>query len=374
VFLEVEDFLKTLYLEKYLKMTEELFELGKEYPPPEEEAQIDRLVAGSKLAMERKPHPPMLRDQHPKSHGCVKGQLIVEANIPEVMKVGVFKDPKTYDLWIRFSNGSSSNSQGQLQSDTIGDVRGMAIKLLNVEGKKVIEDPAHAGEQDFILINSPTFFIRDVQGYMDFFPVVQAIKEGKIILKPGEPPQVPESFQAQFKAVAEANVFKLVEKIKAKSTNSLLEITYWSATPYKLGDRAMKFSVVPNFTGESFNPVTAANKDNYLREAMTKQLATQGTTFDFKVQLQTDAAKMPVEDPTVEWNEQESPFVKVATIQIPQQNFNTGERKQFDEQQSFSPWHTLPEQQPLGGVNRARKRIYQELSQFRNEMNQSKNV
>jgi hypothetical protein len=87
--------------------------------------------------------------------------------------------------------------------------------------------------------------------------------------------------------------------------------------------------------------------------------------------LQVAPVTMPVEDPTVNWSEQESSFVTVATIRIPQQDFNTDERKQFDEQQSFSPWHTLPEQQPLGGVNRARKRIYTELAQFRNEMNQS---
>ncbi len=80
---------------------------------------------------------------------------------------------------------------------------------------------------------------------------------------------------------------------------------------------------------------------------------------------------LPVEDPTVEWDEQESPYVKVATIRIPSQNFNTEERKQFDEKQSFSPWHTLPEHQPLGGVNRARKRIYGELAKFRNDRNQS---
>ncbi len=350
-------------------MKEEPLELGKEYPPPEEEAQIDRLVAISKRSMGNKPHPPMFRDQHPKSHGCVKGEFVVEANIPEVMKVGVFKEPKNYDIWIRFSNGSSSDSKGQLQSDTVGDVRGMAIKLMNVEGEKVIDDPQHQGEQDFVLINNSTFFIRDVRGYMDFFPVLGAIRKGEIILKPGEPPQVPEALQAQFKAVAYA--FPLLGKIRAKSTPSPLEITYWSATPYKLGDRAMKIAAVPNFTGESFNPETASDKDNYLREAMTKQLASQDTTFDFKVQLQTDAAKMPVEDPTVEWDEKESPFVKVATIQIPQQDFNTEERRQFDETQAFSPWHTLPEQRPLGGVNRARKRIYTELAQFRNSMNQS---
>jgi hypothetical protein len=129
--------------------------------------------------------------------------------------------------------------------------------------------------------------------------------------------------------------------------------------------------VVPHAIGESFNPENAADKSNYLREAMTQHLASQEACFDFKIQLQTDAVKMPVEDPTVEWDEQKSPYVKVATIKIPPQNFNTEERKRLDEKQSFSPWHTLPEHQPLGGVNRARKRIYGELAKFRNDMNQS---
>jgi hypothetical protein len=76
------------------------------------------------------------------------------------------------------------------------------------------------------------------------------------------------------------------------------------ATPYKLGNQAIKFSVVPHATGESFNPENAADKSNYLREAMTQHLASKDACFDFKIQLQTDAVKMPVEDPTIEWNEQ----------------------------------------------------------------------
>jgi catalase len=286
------------------------------------------------------------------------------------MKVGVFKESKTYPIWMRFSNSGSDRDPktGDFLPDTVGDARGMAIKLMNVEGEMVLDAPDHKGEQDFVLINNPTFFIRDVQGYIDFFPVVKAIREGKIIFKPGEPPQVPTELQAQFQAVAEA--FPILQKIRSNVTNSPLEITYWSATPYKLGNQAIKFSVVPHATGEGFNPENAADKSNYLREAMTKHLASKDAYFDFKIQLQTDAIKMPVEDPTGEWNEQESPYIKVATIKIPAQNFNTEERQQFDENQSFSPWHTLPEHQPLGGVNRARKRIYGELAKFRNEMNQ----
>lgn len=352
-------------------MAEAPLELGKEYPPQGEEAQIEQILTISKLSMQHKPHPPMLRDQHPKSHGYVQGELIVEEDIPENMKVGVFKEPKIYPTWIRFSNGGSDRDPKtrDFVPDTVGDVRGMAIKLMNVEGEMVLPDSEHKGEQDFVLMNNSTFFIRDIQGYIDFFPVVRAIREGKIILKPGEPPQVPAELQAKFQAVAYA--LPILQKIKEKLTTSPLEIPYWSATPYKLGNQAVKFSVVPDATDERFNPENAADKSNYLREAMTKHLASKDAYFDFKVQLQTNAAKMPVEDPTVEWDEQESPYVKVATIRIPSQNFNTEERKCFDEKQSFSPWHTLPEHQPLGGVNRARKRIYGELAKFRKDINQS---
>ena len=352
-------------------MAEVPLELGKEYPPQGEEAQIEQILTISKLSMQHKPHPPMLRDQHPKSHGCVEGELIVEEDIPENMKVGIFKESKTYPIWIRFSNGGSERDPktGDFLPDTVGDVRGMAIKLIDVEGEMAIADPEHKGEQDFVLMNNPTFFIRDVQGYIDFSPVVKAIREGKIIFKSGEPPQVPAELQAKFQAVA--YVFPMLQKIKAKLTTNPLEITYWSATPYKFGNQAVKFSVVPRATGEKFNLENAADKSNYLREAMTNHLSSKDAYFDFKIQRQTDAVKMPVEDPTVEWDEQESPYVKVATIRIPSQNFNTEERKRLDEKQSFSPWHTLLEHQPLGGVNRARKRIYGELAKFRNDRNQS---
>ncbi|MBW4458497.1 MAG: hypothetical protein KME55_41280 [Nostoc indistinguendum CM1-VF10] len=231
-----------------------------------------------------------------------------------------------------------------------------------------IDDPSHQGEQDFVLINNSTFFIRDVQGYIDFFPVRKAIQEGKITFnQDGTPNNLPDDLQVQFRAIAYA--LQLVQKIRARPTSSPLEITYWSATPYRMGNHAIKFSVVPHTIGQSFNPESAIDKSNYLREAMTKHLASKDAYFDFKIQLQTDASKMPIEDPIVAWDEQESPYIKVATIKIPRQDFNTEERKQLDEKQSFSPWHSLLEHQPLGGVNRARK-IYIELANIRNKINQ----
>ena len=354
--------------EARITMTEASLELGKEDPPKGEELLIEKILTNSQRSMEHKPHPPTLRDQHPKSHGYVEGEFTVEENIPDDFKVGVFTRPKTYPVWIRFSNGGSDRDQaGNFLPDTVGDVRGMAIKLIGVEGAMAITDPAHQQEQDFILMNNPTFFLRDVQGYIDFAPVRKAITEKKITFNPDHTPNVPDELQAQFRTIAYA--LTLVEKIRAKSVPSPLEIAYWSATPYRFGKTAMKFSVVPHPTGESFNPETASDKNHYLREAMTKYLASNDAYFDFKIQLQKDAVTMPIEDPTTEWKEQGSPFVKVATIKIPRQDFNTTDRKQLDEKQSFSPWHALLEHQPLGGVNRARK-IYVELAKIRNKINQ----
>lgn len=91
-------------------MAEAQLELGKEYPPQGEEAQIEQILTISKLSMQHQPHPPMVRGQHPKSHGYVQGEFIVEADIPVNMKVGVFKGSKTYPIWIRFSNGGSDRS------------------------------------------------------------------------------------------------------------------------------------------------------------------------------------------------------------------------------------------------------------------------
>ena len=57
--------------------------------------------------------------------------------------------------------------------------------------------------------------------------------------------------------------------------------------------------------------------DDYLKQAMVKQLAAGEAVFDFAVQFQTDPDAMPIEDPGIAWDEKVSPFLKVATLTIP---------------------------------------------------------
>jgi hypothetical protein len=61
--------------------------------------------------------------------------------------------------------------------------------------------------------------------------------------------------------------------------------------------------------------------------------------------------------------------VPAAVLRIPKQTFDSPEQLAFARVLSYNPWHCIPEHRPLGNVNRARKRLYYELSRLRQRMN-----
>ena len=56
--------------------------------------------------------------------------------MPKNLAKGIFVPDKTYSAWIRFSNASGDATQ----ADDKKDARGMAIKILGVSGKKILEN------------------------------------------------------------------------------------------------------------------------------------------------------------------------------------------------------------------------------------------
>ena len=113
---------------------------------------------------------------------------------------------------------------------------------------------------------------------------------------------------------------------------------------------------------------------NFLREVMAGLLDQRDACFDFMVQPQIDPITMPVEDAAVEWSEQASPFVKVATIHIPSQQFRSAAQDAFCENLSINPWHALPEHRPLGGINRIRRAVYENISAYRHARNDAPRI
>lgn len=313
-------------------------------PPGEAEFTADLAARLKAKIIKDNPTGIMRRDAHPKMHGVVKAEFIIEPNLPSELRVGVFKEPKTYKAWIRFSN-----QDGSINPDKGGDIRGMAIKLMGVPGEKVLEQEKDEQTQDFIVISTNVFVTKDVE---EFDTLIKSMT-GSIFAKIW-------FFLTHWRV--SLNLYKSMIKFA-----NPLQIRYFSTTPYLFGTSAVKYSAIPHI--ETPDTIPSDPSDDYLRLAMMKQLKSGEARFDFSVQLQTDAETMPIEDPGHEWSEIISPFCKVATIRILQQEFDSEKQREFGENLSFSPWHALPEHRPLGGINRARKVVYRIISMFRHEYN-----
>lgn len=321
--------------------------LATEYPPKGEKEATQNIIALLKERLEKDYPAPKrtLRDAHPKQHGLVRAKFIVSENIAKELKVGIFKSPATYDAWVRISNLSGGG-----KPDIKKDSRGLAIKILNVPGTKILESSKNAATQDFVFMSTDHFVTKDVEGFAN---LLKAINGGKI------------KTLAYF--ATHLKLLKLFNSVNIQVAN-LLELEWGSTTPYLYGDRAVKYALIPHKKADSSLPKNNPSA-NYLRERMIKDLSQGSVSFDFCIQVQTNAETMPIEDPTVVWSKAKSPFIKVATLEIVQQTFDSQAQQLYGDALSFSPWHSLPEHRPLGGINRGRKAIYQTMSQFRHKRN-----
>ena len=291
------------------------------------------------------------RDEHTKSHGCVKAVFTIEPNIPEDLRQGLFAQPGSYQSMVRFSNSSPDSEAPDIDKDG----RGFALKLYGVSGERLSPDAAEPAEQDFILLSVPYFFINAAK---DYAHVIDVKDNGTKLQE-----------------------LELVETIGLQGTKNIsdffsaqignpLEQRYYSAVSYRLGmgdDRiAAKYSVKQ--CSPIFTPIPDNPDRNYLRNALAATLEKGGSCLEFMVQKKV-GDKMSVEDSLNEWSEDVSPFVTVAKIQIPQQVFNTAKQNTECEAMSFDPWHSLAAHKPLGSVNRVRYVVYQGISDMRHRMN-----
>ena len=316
---------------------------------PGEQAHIDSLISQLRAKMERDYGAGrMQRDAHPKMHGCVRAEFVVDANLPPELAIGIFREPRSYPAWARLSNGS-----GEAAADYKGDVRGIAVKLMGVEGEKLLPRDPHGTTHDLILISISRFITRDIG---EFDGLVTAIVGGPLHVS---------WFMLTHPQVA----VKLRGSLKRFSNP--LNIRYFSVLPFLLGSRAVKYCLTPRIPDRAVPQADPGY--NYLKDAMVATLATPASgdaVFDFGIQFQTDERTMPIEDASVDWDEAVSPFHKVGTLTIPAQVFDTPERREFGDNLSFDPWRCLPEHRPLGGINRARLQVYEALSKFRFRRNE----
>ena len=234
----------------------------------------------------------------------------------------------------------------------------MAIKLLGVKGKKLVDDGPDSSTADFVTISYDVFLTKDVA---EMYTFMQAFFKGKLNM-----------FWYMFNPLnSHLRVFWNYIT-SAKKATSPLDIQYYSMTPYLFGTKAVKYSAKPWSHIPSTIPPHPT--ENFLRDALQRHLAKEPIHFDFMVQFRTDPSRMPIEDAGKRWSQKLSPFIKVATVVIPPQEFETAQKMEFGDNLSFTPWRCLPEHRPLGGINRCRKAAYQAISIFRHDRNAVRRV
>ena len=168
----------------------------------------------------------------------------------------------------------------------------------------------------------------------------------------------------------------LMQSLWNETQTNPLGATFYSCVPYLLGPgQAMQYSFWPKTAVYRKIPrLPLRPPDDYLRDNMIRTLEEMDVEFEMRVQLQTDAFLMPIENNAVLWPERLSPRVPVATLRIPRQKFDDPAQFAFTRNLKFNPWHCLPDHRPLGNQSRARKRMYDELATFRQKMNAAKHI
>jgi hypothetical protein len=290
------------------------------------------------------------RGGNTKTHGIVRATLTVRDDLPEHLRRGIFASQRSYPAYVRFSGPGP---------DVPADIRdvgfsSMAIKIMDVPGEKLMEEERFT--QDMMGVCTPTFVTPDVR----------------------------ENAKLQYWSLVDMPLYYFINPFDSHLRDFLMQ-ALWNETQYNpLGHRY--YSCVPYLLGEgqammySFVPKTEVPREipglpfgspsfNYLRDNMVKTLDHKDVEFELQIQLQTDPHRMPIENAAVRWPENLSPFIAAATIHIPRQKFDSPAQFEFAKKLKINPWHCVPEHRPLGNQSRARRRMYYELSKFRQQMN-----
>lgn len=300
-----------------------------------------------------------LRAVHAKSHGLVRARFTVLDGLWPDYAQGLFAQPGTYDAILRLSS-----APGDLLPDSVSTHHGLAIKVKGVDGAQL---PGGEGDtQDFLLANGKAFNAPDAKSFLKNLKLLAATTD-----------------KAEGLKVALSNALRALETglesvgLQSAKLTSLgghpaypvLGETFFSQTAYRYGDYIAKFGVFPATDVQKAMQGTLLdlNADHDAqRQAVRSHLAAAPAAWEFRVQLCTDADKMPVDKPDVAWPEELSPYVTVARIEAAaQESYADDMVAAVDKAASFSPWHGLEAHRPLGAINRVRKAVYEASAEFR---------
>lgn len=326
---------------------------------------VESMARVNKIMFERYRHG--IRDAHAKTHGVLRAELEIYDNLPPYLAQGMFKEPKKYPVIIRFST-----APGMIEADKKSMMRGMALKVIGVPGEKFLPEDKDAQTQDFLLVNYPIIPTGTVKDYLDQQKQIE------------EHINTPELIQTVQNVMATAG--RKIKNVLGKEEDPnnfgipgshILGDRYFSMAAIRYGDYVAKISIAPKSENvallhgkEMDSDLIKTEPETFLTTIVTNFFKDQTAEYELSAQLCTDLEKMPVEDGSVQWPEEISPYQPIAKLTIrPQDSFSPGRRVYGDDVLSFNPFHCLPDHRPLGNIMRVRRLAYETSSKYRHHMN-----
>ena len=304
-----------------------------------------------------------VRSVHAKAHGILRGTLTVASGLPPELAQGMFAMPGEHQVFMRLSTNA-----GDILPDAISLPRGLALKVLDVDGDRL--PGAEGRTQNFVMVNGPVFQAKTTDKFLGNLKMLAGTTDKLEGTK--------KVMSTVLRGVNSAMEAVGIESPKLQSLGGAPNIdplgeTYYSVTPFRYGDYVAKFAVVPvspGLTSRTKKEIDGSEGPDVIRQTVQSEMQAIDGVWELRVQLCRDLEKQPIEDPTVEWKEEDSPFQTVATIHAgPQDSWADEQVQKVNEEMRFSPWIGLAAHQPLGNINRARKEPYEHSADYRVRFN-----
>ncbi|MDG3576400.1 catalase family protein [Rhizobium sp. YJ-22] len=331
-----------------------------------DEPQVARELAETMLSIARKTYADTghaMRAVHAKSHGLLQARLEVLDDLPPELAQGIFAKPGNHDAIIRLST-----SPGDLLHDGISTARGLALKILDVEGER-LPGAEEATSQDFVMVNGKEFnassgrqFLTTLKGLAATTDRIEGVKTWVSKAFKG--------IEAALEAVGGESA--TLKALGGHPDTHILGDSFFTQLPLRHGDYIAKLAIVP--ISENLKALNGARLDteddeDAIRHGVMDFFENNTAIWNLQVQLCTDLEDMPVEGVQA-WDEKKSPFVTVARLVAgPQTAWSEERAEQGDDGMAFSPWNGIADHRPLGAIMRLRKLAYERSAAFRSQRN-----
>ena len=304
-----------------------------------------------------------VRAVHAKSHGILRGELEILPGLPPELAQGIFARPGRHGAILRIST-----NPGDLLHDGVSVPRGLALKVIGVRGDRL--EGAEGENQDFIFVNAPVFSAPDARTFLKNLKLLARTTDRAEWAKRGLSAVLRGAERAVEAAGGESAALKTLGG--APNVHPLGE-TYYTQTAFRHGDHIAKLSLEPvseSLTRHRGRIIDTRGRPDAIREAVARDMQDADAVWNLRVQLCRDLDRMPVEDPSVLWDESASPFVTVARLHVLAQTGWTEDAAGLvDDHMRFSVWTGIQAHRPLGVINRARRDPYRMSADFRSEFN-----